>query len=72
MRESGQATSTGGVIPAETPKTPDSMGIGQDGTDVCEFFSISRSESHELMTEERQQHIFPRFNSDLAVKLLSL
>lgn len=38
VKESGQATRTGGVIPAETPKTPDSMGIGQDGTDVCEFF----------------------------------
>lgn len=46
MKESGQATSTGGVIPAQTPKTPDSMGIGQDGTDVCEFF---RSRDQKVM-----------------------
>lgn len=41
VTEVGQATATGGIIPAETPKTPDSMGIGQDGTDVCEFSFVS-------------------------------
>lgn len=49
------------------------MGIGQDGTDVCEFFFRSREgEGQELTTEKRQQHIFPRFNSDLPVKRLFL
>lgn len=37
VTESGRATATGGIIPAETPRTPDSMGVSQDGTDVCEF-----------------------------------
>lgn len=44
VTESGRATRTGGIIPAETPKTPDSMGVGQDGTDVCEFCLLSLRE----------------------------
>lgn len=38
--ESRRASATAGIIPAETPRTPDSMGVGQDGTDVSYFAEV--------------------------------